>query len=147
MISRGWPGRSESGFTVLEMLIVMIILAVLAAISIPTIISQRAKARDTATRTDTRRLGLEVGSWMRESSTPPTVTLVSDRFQVGGIDVGAASFGTVIAGGDPANVTTTGWTPSAWCLALTNPNGAVRTFKMSANNGLESGTCTSPTLP
>jgi hypothetical protein len=75
------------------------------------------------------------------------VRVVSGRLDVSGEDVGAVSGGVVVAGGNPAVVDVSGWTTTAWCLALTNPSGDLQTFKFSAQNGLQSGTCSSPTAP
>lgn len=138
---------ADGGFTVIEMLIVMIIISILAAIAIPTISSQRGKARDTATKTDARNLALAVQDWFFADAAAPAVQIAAGRFEVGGRDVGAASPGTVVSGGNPAVVDTTGWTPTAWCLSLTNPSGSIRAFRVSAQRGVEAGTCTTPTSP
>ncbi len=52
MIRRTTRGaRSSAGFTLIELMVVIIIIAVLASIAIPTFLSQREKAMDTAAYT------------------------------------------------------------------------------------------------
>lgn len=48
--------RFEAGFTLLELLVVIVIIGVLAGIAIPVFLNQRVKAYDTAVRSDLRNL-------------------------------------------------------------------------------------------
>jgi type II secretory pathway pseudopilin PulG len=131
----------------------MIILAVLAAIAVPAVVSQREKARDTAVRTDLGKLGREIATQFMDATAAPTVAVVAGRYAVAGQDAGAQTPGVLLVTNyaapltTGASVTTTSWTSTAWCIALHDPQGSVGTFKFSAQNGLESGQCASATSP
>lgn len=125
----------------------VVIIGVLAAIAIPVFLHQRGSAADAATKRDLVAVAEAVIARMLDVDTVTTVTVVSDHYEVDGEEVGSTSHEVRIAGVDPAAADTTGWTPSAWCLGFTNPAGSLGDFRFSAQQGLEPGTCSSPTVP
>ncbi|MDR2379384.1 MAG: type II secretion system GspH family protein [Bifidobacteriaceae bacterium] len=80
-IWRGEPNR-DRGFSLVELLIVVIVLGVLACIAVPIFLSQRAKAEDAQTQNDVVVMGRELSAYWTEYASAPTILLV-DSFKPG----------------------------------------------------------------
>ena len=65
--------KFNNGFSLVELLVVVAILAILAAIAIPLFLNQKNKALDAVTRSDVRNLATEV-----ESTKTPSGTFLQD---------------------------------------------------------------------
>ena len=149
----------DQGFTLIELLVVMIIIGILAAIAIPVFLSQRAKAQDSAVKADASTLGKEITSYFVDNTVAPAVTASNGptgRYAVAGVDAGKQSnlvwldtslLAVAPPAAAPAALTTTGWTSTTWCFALYNASGSQKTYKYSAQNGLETGQCSTLTTP
>src|SRR6266508_1618336 len=69
----------ESGFTLIELLVVMIILAILTAIAIPSYLSFRDRANNSAAGADLRAAIPSVEAWFSDHGTYAGMTVASLR--------------------------------------------------------------------
>ena len=64
-------GHGDAGFTVLELLVVMIIIGILAAIAIPLYLSQKKKGYDASVKSDLRSYARELETYNADSGAFP----------------------------------------------------------------------------
>jgi type IV pilus assembly protein PilA len=133
--------RGQAGFTLVELLVVMIIIGLLAAIAVPVFLNQRKKAHDAATKADVTSLGKEIATYFVEGTGPLTLTYTPGQIAL--TDGTYSTFARLTVGSVPPS---TGAfsnlnVPQGWCVALTDPQGTGQSYRYSALNGLESGAC------
>jgi type IV pilus assembly protein PilA len=135
--------ENDKGFTLIELLVVMIIIGILAAIAIPVFLNQRAKAEDSATKSDVTTLGKEIATYYVDNTSAPTsfVAIASGQYTFNGANVGRVSRTTISVVAGQGDTAATYYSPTKWCVALTNSAGSTQIWHYSAQNGLQSGNC------
>jgi type II secretion system protein G len=108
---------NQRGFTLIELMIVVAIIGILAAIAIPLYANVQARARVAKAQADLRTLASSVSMYQAHTGLLPTalteltVTVSNAQGQVAGPFM--ASVPTPPGGGSPAWATTYGFTPNA----------------------------------
>jgi len=133
---RGKNTRADGGFTLVELLVTMMIIAVLVAIALPLLLTQRQKSYDTAAKADVASLGHAIAAEFKESPSLPTVDDSTGQYTVNTNYVANVSDGVELQ-------TLTGSDETDWCVWVVHPDGDVAAtgIEYSAAGGLAAGTC------
>lgn len=148
MVGSGGRWR-EQGFTLVELLVVMVVIGVLAAIAIPVLLDQRGKARDAVTQSDVNRVGKEIVTYYADSQGPvvldytapageePATVAVTDAggYSSGVLRLSPSTVKPAVGGSAHLDSSTT------WCVALVNLSGSQQSYSYSGDRGLQRGVC------
>ena len=124
---------TEAGFTLVELLVVMVVLALLAAIAIPTFFSQTDKARDAAAK-----------AAARTAETAAEILATDNDGGYGGADgVTVANLRGVEQSLSGANLSVSGVTDAEYTVTVTSLTGNAFSVKRNSN-GTTVLSCTFP---
>lgn len=131
-------GRADGGFTLVELLVVIIVLGLLAAIAVPVFLSQREKAQDAAATADVALLGKELVTWFVDHDVAPALTQDSSHGYLFGAQKIAAGSEHVVL-----HASTTITSRNDWCVAVVNDLGGASAdgLRYSAQEGFSEGLC------
>jgi type IV pilus assembly protein PilA len=121
--------RSEKGFTLIELLVVMIILAILTAIAIPSYLSFRDRANNSAAGADLR------------AAIPSVEAYFSDNGTYVGMDAAGlqSAYDQSI---DPSIIEVVSTGATTYCVQATSPNDATKqAFKNGPSAQIAQGSC------
>lgn len=69
---------NESGFTLVEILVVILIIGILSAIAIPVFLNQRKQANDAAIRSDLRNIAIAAETFFKDNPNDPDIDFIND---------------------------------------------------------------------
>ncbi len=125
--------QKQSGFTIVELLIVIVIIGILAGLVITTFVGIQQRARNSERQTDINSISIQLEGYFAKNSGYPTLTDLSNSAWRAANEVKVGDGDKALA--DPSNSATK-------TLSTTTPTATGQQYSY---NGGVAGTCVSPT--
>jgi prepilin-type N-terminal cleavage/methylation domain-containing protein len=122
--------RQDKGFTLIEVLVVVIIIGILAAIAIPIFLHQREKAVDASAKSDARVIATQLESFHTDTEVYPSAADYS--FTTPRVTIGDETV-TMSPGNVPSVYVNIGGT--AYCISVDNPGRSTRPWVWQGDRG------------
>jgi type IV pilus assembly protein PilA len=125
--------NAQDGFTLVELLVVLMVLGALAALAMPAFASQKDKSQDTCAKSMTRTMqtameALYMDTYTYDDASPTALNEVESQVPASGVAAcsGTAPVATGISGSGPACTGDDPGVGGGYCVAATSASG--RTF-------------------
>lgn len=132
--------RDDTGFTLVELVVVMIIIGIIATIAIPTFLQQKRQAHETAAKSDVEEIAKEVVGFYVEGAGALTLAAGTGaatwQLLSGATVVAQGSLSAGNAVGNPGAITS----DSSYCVAVVPSASGARTWH-ATQGGLAVGDC------